>query len=52
MYYRGTIVEGPKRCKPPRVVLDNINGRGMTLEDDLVPMSPERPKGGKNSLSN
>ena len=56
MYYRGTIVEGPrthvpKRRKPPLIVLNSINGRGTTPEDDLVPICLKGPKCGKNSLS-
>ena len=40
----------PKRRKPPRVVLDSISGRGTTPEYDLIPMGPNGPKCGKNSL--
>ena len=31
----------PKRRKTPRIVLNSIDRRGTTPEDDLVPMVPE-----------
>ena len=40
----------PKRRKPSRIALNSINGRGMTLKDDLVPMDLVGPKCDKNSL--
>ena len=40
----------PKRRKPPRVVLDSINGRGTTPEDDLVLIGLEGPKCDKKIL--
>ena len=40
----------PKRHKPSRVVLDSINGRGTTPENDLVLMNPEGPQSGKDIL--
>ena len=40
-----TIVRGhvPKQRKPPRVVMNGIDGRGTTREDDLVPIGPKGP---------